>query len=358
MDDRVILNQEMITKPRQKNKSLSSDRCNTHKNLSMENQCFLDEVIMGLSQIPKTLPCKYFYDEYGSHLFEKICQLKEYYITRTELLLLEQIKKELAGLIGKNATIIEPGAGAGIKIRTLLKTLESPKTYVPLDISKDFLFYSAQVIQREFPQIDIDPIQGDFTQPVKWLDQQKNNNRVVFFPGSTIGNFEPEEAVCFLSNMHRLIGNEGALIIGVDLIKKTSILESAYNDSQGITAAFNKNLLTRINQQLNADFDLNQFSHKAIFNPQYQRIEMHLISQQTQMVKINGLPFSFTAGESIHTENSHKYSIESFLNMASKAQLKCVKSWQDDQQMISVHYLIRDSVNTRAKSLGRTSTST
>lgn len=331
MDDRVSLYEQPVT---------STVNTFSTNPLSQANQAFLQDVYEGLSQPQKTLPCKFFYDDKGSKLFEKICELPEYYITRTELALLESIKAELAELIGKNASIIEPGAGAGIKIRTLLRAIDNPESYVPMDISEDFLFYSAQVIQQEFPDIKIMPIKGDFSRPVKWLENTDNSNRVVFFPGSTIGNFEEQQAVEFLKNMNHLVGKNGALIIGVDLLKEQNILEAAYNDSQNITAAFNKNLLVRINQQLSANFELDQFKHVALLNHQYQRVEMHLVSQQEQQVKINGRQFNFLANESIHTENSHKYSIESFLKIAKQAGLKGVKHWVDDQKMFSVHYLV------------------
>jgi len=301
---------------------------------------FLQEVRQGLRLKQKTLPCKYFYDQKGSELFEEICELEEYYITRVELALLESIKTELAEKIGRDAIIIEPGAGAGIKIRTLLNALDSPQSYVPMDISKDFLFYSADVIQRKFPKIKIMPIQGDFTQPVKWLEKEDHNNRVVFFPGSTIGNFEKADAVSFLKNMHDLIGQNGALIIGADLLKDQQILEAAYDDHKGVTARFNKNLLTRINNQLGGDFKPNRFSHKAHLNHKEQRIEMHLISKTAQKVTIGGEQFLFEAGETIHTENSHKYSIESFLAIAEDAGFRSLKTWTDDAKMFSVHYLV------------------
>jgi len=310
--------------------------------INAKNKPFLNDVLDGLKQSQKTLPCKYFYDEQGSLLFEKICELEEYYITRVELALLEKTKSEIAEMIGENATIIEPGAGAGIKIRTLLKALDSPESYVPMDISRDFLFQSCKTIQNEFPQIDIMPIQGDFTQPVKWLGKQKNDNKVVFFPGSTIGNFEKQSAINFLMNMHNLIGQHGALIIGVDLLKEQKILEAAYNDSKGVTAAFNKNLLTRINQNLNADFNLNRFKHEAILNHQLARIEMYLVSQTEQTVSINGESFDFSAFETIHTENSHKYTVDSFLALAASAKLKSRKTWTDEQQLFSIHYLVQD----------------
>lgn len=319
---------------------MKSDNIVNQSNTDTTKAGFLSEVRLGLNAKQKTLPCKYFYDQAGSELFEKICKLDEYYITRTELALLETIKQELAQLIGNDAVIIEPGAGAGIKIRTLLAALNSPRSYVPMDISKEFLFYSAKIIQKQFPKIEIIPIQGDFTQPVKWLEKSQHNNRIVFFPGSTIGNFERESAVDFLKNMHDLVGAEGALIIGADLLKDRKVLEAAYDDKQGVTAQFNKNLLTRINQELGGDFCLEYFSHKAYLNEKEQRIEMHLVSEKRQVVNIDGEQYSFDKGESIHTENSHKYSKESFLSMAKESGFKSMKTWTDPEELFSVHYMV------------------
>ncbi|MDQ7048771.1 MAG: L-histidine N(alpha)-methyltransferase [Enterobacterales bacterium] len=307
--------------------------------LDQKQQLFLQEVIQGLQQKQKTLPCKYFYDEKGSALFEEICQLDEYYITRTELKLLDQIKHELAHKIGQDALIIEPGAGAGLKIQTLLGALKNPHSYVPMDISKDFLFYSASIIQHKFPQIEVLPIQVDFTQPINWLDQKIQPNRVVFFPGSTLGNFEPSLAIQFLNNMRQLVGTKGAIILGIDQLKSEQTLLQAYDDKQGVTARFNKNLLSRINKELYANFKLSQFKHQARFNKQLSRIEMHLVSQKNQQVSIDGQHFNFAKHESIHTENSHKYSDKMLHTIASKAQLKIVQTWQDPQNLIKIYYL-------------------
>lgn len=317
------------------------DRSSSLNKLTDSQKQFINEVQLGLSNLQKTLPCKYFYDQTGSELFEEICDLDEYYITRTELALLESIENEVAQMIGKNSVIIEPGAGAGIKIRRLLSALDSPLTYVPMDISEDFLFYSADIIQKQFPDIEILPIQGDFTQPVKWLGTEQHSNRVVFFPGSTIGNFEKQEAIEFMRNMHELIGDDGALIVGADLLKEKEILEAAYDDKKGVTAKFNKNLLSRINQELGGNFELNQFTHEARLNDEQQRIEMHLVSNKRQTVSIGDESFEFDAGESIHTENSHKYSIESFAKMAKEAGFKHVKTWTDENNLFSIHYLVR-----------------
>lgn len=300
---------------------------------------FIDDVLEGLSKSQKTLPCKYFYDEVGSNLFESICDVDEYYITRTELKLLDEIKREIADLIGPDSVIIEPGAGAGIKIQKLLDELDSLKTYVPIDISADFLFYSAEKIREKFPDVEIRPIQGDFTEPYQWTGNQSLTNRVVFFPGSTIGNFTPAQAEEFLRNQKKFAGNRGAMIVGVDLVKPLKRLESAYNDSQGVTADFNKNLLVRINNELGGNFELDQFAHTAVFNEQESRIEMRLVSQQAQSVKINRQEFHFDESEYIHTENSYKYTIESFTNLAKKAGLKSHKIWTDKERLFSVHYL-------------------
>jgi len=300
---------------------------------------FLNDVIQGLSSSQKSLPCKYFYDEAGSNLFEAICDLDEYYITRTELKLIEKIKFELADMIGSNAAIIEPGAGAGIKIQTLLSALNSPALYVPTDISADFLFYSAQKIQQQFPDLEVMPIQGDFNQPFEWVGKKELTNRVMFFPGSTIGNFTPSQAMAFLTNQAKLVGKDGAIIIGFDLVKPIERLEAAYNDNKGVTAEFNKNLLSRINNELGGDFDLNQFEHQAIFNVQQSRIEMHLKSKTNQSVSINQQSFNFSKNESIHTENSYKYSQQDFVLLALKAGLKSEKHWVDENNLISIHYL-------------------
>jgi dimethylhistidine N-methyltransferase len=311
----------------------------TRTTLTTEQQVFFDDVMIGLQQTPKTLPCKYFYDDKGSQLFEAICELDEYYVTRTELALLNQIKEELSSLIGPESSIIEPGAGAGIKIQTLLKALDAPNNYVPMDISSDFLFYSAQIIQKRFPDIEVFPIQGDFTQPVEWVGTKQSGKSIVFFPGSTIGNFEPDQAIDFLKNMAALIGDNGALIVGVDLMKDANILEAAYDDKQGITAQFNKNLLTRINLQLNGKFNLDKFTHKALVNFEKQRVEMHLVSQVEQQVSINGQTIHFQCGESVHTENSHKYTEQSFVEIAKKAGLQRKKTWVDENGLFSIHYL-------------------
>ncbi|MGX5173023.1 L-histidine N(alpha)-methyltransferase [Aliikangiella sp. IMCC44653] len=309
------------------------------KTTDTNQQQFTQDVIEGLSRPQKTLPCKYFYDAEGSNLFEEICELDEYYVTRAELALLEQIESELVELIGKNAIIIEPGAGAGIKIKKLLHALNQPQTYVPIDISADFLFESAEKVKSEFPKINVLPLQGDFTQALEWHGARQQTNRLVFFPGSTIGNFTPDKAVEFLKNQAKLAGEQGKLLIGFDLVKPIEKLVAAYNDKKGITEQFNKNLLVRINNELDGDFDIDSFEHDARFNPHKSRIEMHLVSKVNQFSQIDEHQFEFKAGETIHTENSYKYTHESFLTLAEAAGLKPVKHWTDSKQRVALHFL-------------------
>ncbi len=307
----------------------------------MYQSTFLQEVLDGLSSDPKTLPCKYFYDQRGSELFEQICQLDEYYITRTEMELLQQVRFELAELIGENAAIIEPGAGAGKKIQLLLDAIEDPELYVPLDISKDFLDHSASVIQKRFPHIKVESIAADFTDELSWPNehQKAQGKNVVFFPGSTIGNFVPKQATHFLKSLSQLVDQDGGIVVGVDVLKDIPTLEAAYNDSQGVTAEFNKNILKRINRELDADFQIERFEHKALFNPQQSRIEMHLFSQSDQTARLGNQTINFKRGESIHTENSYKYSIDDFEKIVHDAQLKIEHTWQDKDQLFSMHYL-------------------
>ncbi|MGH8557867.1 MAG: L-histidine N(alpha)-methyltransferase [Burkholderiales bacterium] len=302
-------------------------------------QEFLSDVIDGLSNSPKSLPSKYFYDKTGSLLFERICTLDEYYLTRVELQLLTSIRDELAASIGPEAAIIEPGAGAGIKIQTLLDILESPVLYAPLDISEDFLLSSVKAVQRRFPSLHILPLIGDFTRAMHWPKPQIVDRRVVFFPGSTLGNFEPDDAVSFLKNIRALIGGKGALILGVDMVKPVAMLEAAYDDRQGVTQAFNKNLLVRINNELGGNFDPDRFSHKAFFNETANRIEMHLESRVDQEVKIDGHRFKLRKHERIHTENSHKFTLESIHNLTEQAGLNCVRHWLDEDRFFSIHFL-------------------
>lgn len=288
----------------------------------------------------KTLPCKYFYDERGSQLFTEICEQEEYYLTNTEMELLRNHAQDIAKIIGKGASIIEPGSGAGEKIQTLLRALDEPNCYIPLDISEEILQESANIIASAFPEIEVKPIQVDFTANVELPElNASHNKRLVFFPGSTIGNFNQEEVVEFLGKLRSMAGQGGSLLIGVDLIKDKEVLEAAYDDKNGVTAEFNKNLLHRINDELNADFDPNAFVHNAFFNDEESRIEMHLTSQQDQSVQIQDKTFDFVEGETIHTENSYKYSVSGFITLAQDNGFELEKVWQDENELFGLFYL-------------------
>jgi len=317
------------------------DLLQSFNDLAPESDDFLSEVMKGLGAQPKNLPCKFFYDEKGSKLFDQICELPEYYPTRTEIALLERISPEIAGRIGPHAHIIEYGCGSVKKIRPLLDALQEPAAYVAVDISREHLIASAEMLAEDYPDLDVHAVCADFTKPfeVKAPVNHADVRRVGFFPGSTIGNFQPDDAGRFLANAASFLGPEGAMVIGIDLKKDVAILDAAYNDSQGITAAFNLNLLERINQELDADFDLTKFRHKAHYNDVAGRIEMHLYSTARQSVQINGSRFDFAEGESIHTENSHKYSVDEFHAMARQAGFEADHVWMDDRKLFSIHYL-------------------
>ncbi|NMH61018.1 L-histidine N(alpha)-methyltransferase [Alteromonas ponticola] len=295
------------------------------------------DVITALSSTPKSLSPKYFYDQNGSQLFDQICELPEYYVTRTEIGLLQEFGDEIAALIGERAILLELGSGSSTKIRTLLNALK-PKAYVAMDISKAHLINAATVLAEDFDWLDVHAVCVDFSAPWQ-LPMEIEGKRTAFFPGSSIGNFTPAEASCLLKQIRQLVGQGGELLIGIDLIKDTAVLESAYNDPQGITAAFNKNLLIRLNRELDANFNPDKFRHASIWNEAESRIEMHLFSKEDQVVVIDGELFRFEKGESIHTENSYKYSLPGFAELASEAGFQSVKVWQDRDKLFSVHLL-------------------
>lgn len=302
---------------------------------------FLNDVISGLTQQQKTLPCKYFYDDKGAALFEQITALQEYYVTRTELSILEQHSKSIAQMLPENLSIIEPGCGSGKKVAYLLAHMANVKTFVPFEISEEMLSYSLAHLSPLFPDLAISPLLGDFThsQMVKQLTKDTaldSQTNLVYFPGSTLGNFAPVKAIEIMNNFHRLCGLNGYVLIGIDLVKERQVLLDAYNDKAGVTAAFNKNLLQRINNELNGTFNLDNFSHESRFNEQHSRIEMHLVSNRTQSVIINDQQIDFIEGESIHTENSHKYTLESFKQLAAQANLKLEQTWQDDSNYFAL----------------------
>ena len=298
---------------------------------------FFSEVMDGLAQQPKVIPPKFFYDALGSRLFDEICELDEYYPTRTEMQILSTHAEEIASLIGEKSFILEPGSGSSTKVRLLLDELK-PHTYMPMDISKQHLLNAADDLADEYPWLDIHAACADFTTELVIPDCVEDTNRVAFFPGSSIGNFEPRAAQHFLNHLGQTLGNGGGLLIGVDLKKPAEILHAAYNDRRGVTAAFNQNLMTRINRELAADFNLDLFDHYAFYNPQQGRVEMHLVSTQAQMVSIDQERFHFDRGESIHTECSYKYSIAEFQALAESAGFNAVQVWTDNEQLFSVHY--------------------
>ena len=299
---------------------------------------FVDEVLRGLAARPKRIAPKYFYDERGSRLFDAICELPEYYPTRTEMAILEPCAAEVARLAGPDCTLIELGSGASRKIRLLLETLR-PRHYIGVDISREFLIESVRKLASDYPWLEVHAACGDFSQALGWPDVAASGRRLLFFPGSTIGNFEPYEALAFLQRARRLLHPDGAVLVGVDLKKDPHMLHDAYNDRQGVTAAFNLNLLERLRRELGAELDPDGFRHRAFYNAAHGRIEMHLVSRRAQDIRLLGRRFAFERGESVHTENSYKYTADEFRALARRAGLWPVRIWCDAAQLFSVHYL-------------------
>ena len=300
---------------------------------------FLSDVIAGLSSFPRTLPYKYFYDERGAALFQKICELPEYYITRTEIDILDRHRAEIASQLGPNIELIGLGTGAGTKTRILIEALDKPAVYVPIDISEKQLRKSSMFFQKIFPNLEILPVCADYLQPVVLPSpRHKAARNVVYFPGSTIGNFEPNDALEFLRRIANISGRGGGLLIGVDLQKDPNVIEAAYNDKAGVTAQFNLNLLARINRETGANFDLNRWQHRAIYNAEAGRIEMYLISTTDQTVRIQDREFHFRAGEKTLTEHSYKHTPEGFITLAGQARFDFVKLWTDEPRLFGVFY--------------------
>ncbi len=306
-------------------------------------ETFRRDVIEALSREPlKELPTQYLYDERGSALFDRICELPEYYPTRTELSIMERDAGQMARVIGPGTLVVEYGSGSSVKTRHLLEALVDPAGCVLVDISRDHLLRSAEVLAGRFPHVEVLPVCADFTAPFDVpTPQHAVERRVVYFPGSTIGNFLPEAAERLLAQMAEQCGPGGGLLIGTDLRKDPAVLKAAYNDAQGVTAEFNLNLLRRINRELKADFDVQGFRHQAIYDESKGRIEMLLISRRPQTVTVAGHRFSFAEGEAIRTEYSHKYSVEGFTAMAGQCGFEPVQAWVDPQQLFCVHYLRR-----------------
>jgi len=302
-----------------------------------ETEQFLREALRGLRAKPKELPCKYFYDEHGSKLFDRICDLDEYYPTRTELSIMREHVSEMASALGKHVLLVEYGSGSSAKTRSLLAHLVEPAAYVPVDISRNHLLRSAAAIADDYPALEVLPVCADFGEafPVP-APARPPARTLVYFPGSTIGNFTRERATSLLAGIAALAGPSGGLLIGVDLVKPAAVLEAAYDDAEGVTAAFNLNLLHRMNRELGADFDPELFEHRAVWDEGQGRVEMHLVSREEQSVELGGESIDFAEGESICTEHSHKYTLEGFARMAAEAGLEIEQVWTDPARLFSV----------------------
>ena len=312
-----------------------------HYSLLTGQTSFLDDVLRGLALPQKAIPAKYFYDERGSQLFEKICELPEYYPTRTEMAIMERHIGEMVTLLGPDTQLVELGSGASVKTRLLVERLE-PSLYVPIDISEAALRDACKALALMFPWLNISAVIADFTRPVRLPEfvGVPVHRKVVYFPGSTIGNFTPDEALEFLKGVREIVGPGGMLLIGVDLEKEKRVLDAAYDDAQGVTAEFNLNLLHRINRELGGDFQVKRFRHKAFYDEQKGWIEMHLESLYSQLAHVGANRFDFRTGETIHTEISCKYSVEEFQRLAARARFQAEKVWTDPASLFAVHLLI------------------
>lgn len=307
----------------------------------LEAEHFRADLLEGLAKPQKEIPCKYLYDAKGSRIFDRICEVKDYYPTRTETAIKERYAPEIADAVGPRALIVEPGSGSADKAIRLLQTLDQPVAYVPLEISRDHMMDAAQSINERFPDVEVLPVCADFTGEYRIPEPSGDfNNALIYFPGSTIGNFTPETRAqllrSFAEHLRELGDHPGYLLIGFDLIKDAATLERAYDDSQGVTADFNLNILRRANNELNADFDLDRFEHKAIWNEPKARVEMHLVSTDDQTVRVGDKAFPFKRGETIHTENSHKFSVNGFAALAHDAGLELEHHWTDDDDLFAV----------------------
>jgi dimethylhistidine N-methyltransferase len=300
---------------------------------------FAHDVIAGLTARPKRLPPKYFYDETGARLFEQITALPEYYLTRCELEILREQARDIARFFPAPSALVEFGSGSSKKMRILLAAAPAIAAYAPVDISSEMLIQEANELRRDYPRLAVLPVEADFTKPFALPAAAAGMAHTGFFPGSTIGNFEPDEGRAFLRHAGRMLGRGAALIIGVDLVKDASILHAAYNDEAGLTAKFNLNLLARINRELGGNFDLASFEHRAFYNSERHRIEMHLVSKKLQKVSVAGRDIEFRAGETIHTENSYKYTLEHFSALARSAGWDSVSVWTDAGTNFSIHAL-------------------
>lgn len=308
--------------------------------LAPGEESFRDAVLSGLGCTRKRIPCKFFYDARGSALFEAICRLPEYYLTRTEIAILDDNSADIAAHMGPSCRLIEFGSGASQKVRILLPALDRPAAYVPVDISREHLRDAATGVAEDFPSVPVIAVCADYTRPFPLPPLPgAGGKRVGFFPGSTIGNFEPDAAAAFLVNYARVLGPRGEMLIGVDLKKDAEILDAAYNDRAGVTAAFNLNLLERVNRELDGDLDIDRFEHVAFYNEAEGRVEIYIRSLVNQEAHIAGNRFRFAEDELIHTEYSYKYSVAEFRALAARAGFRPVDTWTDPAELFSVHYL-------------------
>ncbi|MGH8147724.1 MAG: L-histidine N(alpha)-methyltransferase [Rhodanobacteraceae bacterium] len=327
-------------------KSNPQTACAVHLDDRQPGNEMLADALAGLAATPKRLPSKYFYDAHGSELFERICEQPEYYLTRVELQIMREQAGAIAAALGPDVRLVEYGSGSGLKTRMLLRQLVTPTAYLPVEISHAALTESVSVLQREFPAIEMLPVCADFTQPVTLRRATRAPKRtVVYFPGSTIGNFAPEDALRLLKQMREEAGqgggtSSGGVLVGVDLVKDKAALEAAYNDAAGVTAAFTLNLLTRMNRELGADFELAAFHHRARWHPLAARIETHIVSACAQNVHIDGRTFAFAENEAMLVEYSCKYTVESFARLATRAGLRSAGVWTDPDRQFAVIWLV------------------
>jgi dimethylhistidine N-methyltransferase len=309
--------------------------------LAPKLESFRDAVLDGLARPQKRIPCRFLYDERGSDLFEAICETPEYYPTRTEMAILRKHARDIARLIGPDATLIEYGSGAGQKVKLLLRALDRPFAYAGIEVSREILLRATDDLSLDWPKLDVVAICADFLTPISLPTalRQGAGRRVAFFPGSSIGNFTPAEAMRFLQQCRTMVGAGGGMLIGVDLKKDESRLDAAYNDKAGVTAAFTLNVLDRINRELGADFAVGRFAHDAKYHPDIGRVAIHIRSLADQTVTIAGRRFAFAEGEGIHTEDSWKYSVGEFQELAREAGYRPLACWTDAEELFSVHYL-------------------
>lgn len=304
---------------------------------SQSLDAFATDVRKGLGLPRKQLNCKYFYDQRGAALFERICELEEYYLTRTELQIMQRHVAQMANAIGRRAVLIELGSGSAIKTRMVLDHLPEPAGYVPVDIAGEQLSVVSQAIARDYPHLEVSPVCADFTAPFALPTlSSRRDRRLVYFPGSTVGNFDPRHATAFLAQLRRTIGADAGLLIGIDLKKDPAVLHAAYNDAAGITAEFNLNVLHRINRELEGTFDTDLFAHYAFYNPARGRVEMHLVSREHQLASAAGERFAFRMGESIFTESSYKHEPHEFARLARQAGFELTQMWTDERRWFAV----------------------